>query len=162
LTRYRERAETAGLCLKTSPAPADLPVVMGDQARLSQALAEIVENAITFTHTGGTIVLTAGQIVDADQRWVTVAVRDTGPGMTLEEQEKAFDRFFRGHLAESGHIPGTGLGLSFAQEVLRAHGGRVTLESALNVGSTFTLWMLAEDKEAEENEEGENKSNQNQ
>lgn len=60
-----------------------------------------------------------------------------------------FDRFFRGSLAESGHVPGVGLGLSITQEIMRAHGGRVTVESPsaelrtgeLGQGSTFTLWL---------------------
>ncbi len=53
-----------------------------------------------------------------------------------------FDRFFRGSLAESGHIPGIGLGLSIAQEIMRAHGSRVTVESG-EAGSTFKLWLPA-------------------
>jgi two-component system OmpR family sensor kinase len=72
---------------------------------------------------------------------VTVAVRDTGPGISPEEQRQVFDRFYRGSLAESGHIPGTGLGLSIVEEIMRAHGGRATVESTLDQGSTFTLWL---------------------
>jgi signal transduction histidine kinase len=55
--------------------------------------------------------------------------------------EKIFDRFYRGSLAESGHVPGTGLGLSITQEIVRAHGGRITVESAVGQGSTFTIWL---------------------
>ena len=73
--------------------------------------------------------------------WVTIAVQDAGPGISAEEQEQILDRFFRGNLAESGHVPGTGLGLSIVQEILRAHGGRVAVESEVGVGSTFTLWL---------------------
>ena len=75
------------------------------------------------------------------RRWVTVTVHDTGPGISPEEQERVFDRFFRGSLAESGHVPGTGMGLSIAQKIVRAHGGRVTVESKIGEGSTFTLWL---------------------
>ena len=57
----------------------------------------------------------------ADGRsWVALAVRDTGPGIAPDEQERVFDRFFRGRVADSGHIPGTGLGLSMAQAIVRA------------------------------------------
>jgi two-component system sensor histidine kinase VicK len=49
--------------------------------------------------------------------------------------------FFRGSLAESGHIPGTGLGLSIAQEIVRPHGGQVVVESQEGVGTTFTIWL---------------------
>lgn len=54
-----------------------------------------------------------------------------------------FARFFRGSIAETGHIPGTGLGLSIAQEIVRAHGGYIDVESRVGDGSTFTVWLLA-------------------
>ena len=57
--------------------------------------------------------------------------------LTEEEQERIFDRLFRGSLAASGHVPGSGLGLAMAQEILRAHGGRVTVDSELGRGSIF-------------------------
>jgi len=130
------------------PLPPDLPVVKGDQARLEQALDEVVENAIVFTSglahsvSGGRVTIQVEAVEGEGATWVTVAVQDTGPGIPPEEQEKVFDRFFRGGLAESGHVPGVGLGLSIVQEIMRAHGGRVEMESG-NAGSTFTLWLLA-------------------
>ncbi|MCP4539019.1 MAG: PAS domain S-box protein [Chloroflexi bacterium] len=147
-TRYASQAKTSGLVMTAVSLPSNLPVVKGDQARLEQALAEVVENAIVFTAglaqsaSGGRVTLQV-EAVEADgATWVTVTVQDTGPGIPLEEQEKVFDRFFRGGLAESGHIPGVGLGLSIAQEIMRAHGGRVTVESG-KVGSMFKLWLLS-------------------
>jgi signal transduction histidine kinase len=115
--------------------------VKGDQARLAQALSELVENALIFTPAGGQVTVEAETTKEEGQHWVTIAVRDTGPGISPEEQERLFERFFRGTLAESGHIPGTGLGLSMAQEIMRAHGGRVTVKSQVGEGSTFTLWL---------------------
>jgi PAS domain S-box-containing protein len=141
ITHYQNRAETSGLNLMTTPLPPDIPTVTGDQARLTQAIVELVENAITFTPPGGQVVLEAGTAEDKGRRWLTLAVQDTGPGISPEEQEKVFDRFFRGELAESGHTPGTGLGLSIAQEIVRAHGGRITVESQVGEGSTFTIWL---------------------
>jgi two-component system phosphate regulon sensor histidine kinase PhoR len=79
--------------------------------------------------------------VEAGRKWVTLSVHDTGYGIAREEQERVFDRFFRGRLAESGQIPGTGLGLSLAQEIMHAHGGRITLDSKIGVGTVFTLWL---------------------
>ena len=136
VTRYQSQAQASGLTLVAEPVPPDLPTVKGDQARLSQALGELVENAVIFTPAGGQVTVEARAV---EEDWVTVAVRDTGPGISPEEQEQVFDRFYRGSLAESGHVPGTGLGLSIAQEIMRAHGGRVTVESKLGEGSTFTL-----------------------
>ncbi len=156
VTRYQGRAEASGLTLVAKPIPPDLPAVKGDQARLSRALREIVENAIIFTPTGGRVTMDAGTVEDEGRLWVTIVVRDTGPGISPEEQERVFDRFYRGSLAESGHVPGTGLGLSIAQEIMRAHGGRVTVESpstglrtgAVGKGSTFRMWLLPEEREA--------------
>ncbi len=147
VARYSSRAQAAGLSLVARPVPAGLPAVKGDQSRLFQALEEIVENAIRFAPADGQVELEAGSILDQapgdQQHWVTISVHDTGPGISPEEQERVFDRFFRGSLAESGHIPGTGLGLSIAQEIMQAHGGRVTVESRCvpGQGCTFTLWL---------------------
>ena len=141
VARYQSQAEASGLSLKVKPIPHDLPAVKGDQARLAQALSELVENALIFTPAGGQVTVEAETTKEEGQHWVTIAVRDTGPGISPEEQERLFERFFRGTLAESGHIPGTGLGLSMAQEIMRAHGGRVTVKSQVGEGSTFTLWL---------------------
>jgi PAS domain S-box-containing protein len=149
ITRFHDQAEASGLTLVTTPIPPDLPVIKGDQARLFQALKEIVENAIIFTPAGGQVTVDVETVEDEGWSWVTITVRDTGPGISPAEQERVFDRFFRGSLAESGHVPGTGLGLSIAYEIMRAHGGRVTVESPsaelrtgeLGQGSAFTLWL---------------------
>jgi signal transduction histidine kinase len=114
---------------------------------LTQALNELVENALTFTPAGGQVTVAAGTTVAEGQPWATVSVRDTGPGIPSEEREKVFDRFFRGRLAESGTVPGTGLGLSIAQEIVRAHGGKVTVQSEVGQGTAFTLWLRASELE---------------
>ena len=141
VARYQSQAQEAGLTLTVEPVPPELPAVEGDPQRLTQALAKLVENAITFMPPGGRVTLEAGTAEEEGQRWVTVAVRDTGPGIASEEQEHIFERLHRGSLADSGHIPGTGLGLSIAQEIARTHGGRLTVESELGQGSAFTLWL---------------------
>ena len=112
-------------------------------AGLLQALGEVLENALVFTPAGEEITVEAGS---DGQVWATIAVTDTGPGIPPDEQDKVFDRFFRGHLTEAGDIPGTGLGLSIAHEILLAHGGRITVESG-ETGSTFRLWLPADDAE---------------
>ncbi len=141
IARYEAQAKAAGLKLSAAPAPGPTNVVKGDLSLLVQALGELIENAVTFTPSGGQVVVEEGIIREAGQKWAVVSVRDTGPGISAEEQERVFDRFYRGGLAESGHVAGTGLGLSIVQEIMRAHGGRVTVDSALDVGSSFTLWL---------------------
>jgi PAS domain S-box-containing protein len=142
LAHYQERARAAGLSLAAAPLPSSLPAVRGDQARLTQALKEVVENAVVFTPSGGYVTLQAEAVEGDGQTWVAMSVRDTGPGIPLQEQDRVFDRFFRGSLVDPGHIRGTGLGLCIVQEIIRAHGGHVTVESG-ETGSTFTLRLPA-------------------
>jgi len=144
VTRFQNRANVAALSLAAKSMPPDVPVVMGDLARLTQALNELVENAVIFTEPGGQVTIEVGTTEMDGRHWVMIAVRDTGPGILPEDQERVFERFFRGQLASSGHIPGTGLGLSIAEEIMRAHGGRLTVESQLGEGSIFTLWLPGE------------------
>jgi PAS domain S-box-containing protein len=151
LERYREEARAKGLVLEAAVG-ADAPeTVMGDEPRLVQALGELIENGVHFTPAGGWVMLRAGSVERDVRRWATIAVHDSGPGVPQAEQERIFERFFRGHLAEAGDIPGTGLGLSIAQQIAQAHGGRVTVESGRSDwqsdqprpggGSVFTLWL---------------------
>jgi two-component system cell cycle sensor histidine kinase/response regulator CckA len=146
---YQEQARASELTLEIAPQLPEHLVVNGDQARLAQALGELLENAITFTPLGGQVTLEAEETTENGSTWITLTVRDTGPGIPDEEQDKVFDRFFRGSIVAAGTIPGTGLGLSIAQEIVRAHGGRVTMESEEGKGSTFVIWLpLAEGDEA--------------
>jgi two-component system sensor histidine kinase VicK len=70
-----------------------------------------------------------------------MSVQDTGPGIPADEQPYVFERFFRGGMSESGNIPGTGLGLSIAEAIVKAHGGRIIVESLVGMGSTFTVFL---------------------
>jgi signal transduction histidine kinase len=125
--------------------PTDLPVVQGDRTLLGRALEEIVENAIVFTLPGGCVSVETKVIEDERRAWVAISVQDTGIGISPEEQERIFDRFFRGSMAKSRRVHGAGLGLSIAQEIVRAHGGRITVQSQQGNGSTFTIQLpLAE------------------
>jgi signal transduction histidine kinase len=141
LAAHQRQATAAEVTLESEPVPVGLQAVMGDQARLSQALRELINNAITFTPHGGEVTVAAGTAEREGERWVAIAVRDSGVGIPSSEQERVFDRFYRGSAADSGHVPGSGLGLSIVREIMRTHGGRVTVESREGEGSTFTLWL---------------------
>jgi two-component system cell cycle sensor histidine kinase/response regulator CckA len=141
VNRFQSQAEASGLNLVAAHPPPDLPMVKGSPIWLNQALEEIVDNALIFTPSGGRVTIETKVAQDQDRMWATITVQDTGPGISSIEQENVFDRFFRGELAESGHVPGTGLGLSIAQEIVQAHGGRVTLKSNPGVGTAFTAWL---------------------
>lgn len=149
LDRYSQNAQTADITLALGrTAPTEL-FIQGDRGRLLDALGKIVNNALKFTPAGGYITLHTAVVRQDEREWATLSVQDTGPGIPPDEQGKVFERFFQGRLAESGHTPGTGLGLSFAWEVLRAHGGRITLDSPTDQGLTVTLWLPLTVKAAE-------------
>jgi PAS domain S-box-containing protein len=141
IERYADRAAAAGLTLRALPLPSALPEVKGDAEALATALGELVENAINFTPAGGEVAIEMATAETNGVRSVTIAVRDTGPGLEREEREHVFERFFRGRHAAAGHIPGSGLGLSIAQEIVHAHGGDISVSSAVQAGSTFTVWL---------------------
>ena len=115
----------------------DQALVWGDRERLHQVLLNLTDNAIKYTPEGGLITLS----LENDDGWVKVAVSDTGIGISPEEQEHIFERFFRVDKARSRELGSSGLGLSIVQWIAQAHDGRVTVKSTPNVGSTFTLWL---------------------
>jgi two-component system phosphate regulon sensor histidine kinase PhoR len=141
MARYDDQAAASDLVLVAEPVPGDLPSVQGDLARLIQALDELVQNAVFFTPSGGQVTIEVKTAEAEGQPWVVIAVHDTGPGIPPDEQPRVFERFFRGSLAESGHVPGAGLGLAIVQEIMELHQGFVDFASTEGVGSTFRLWL---------------------
>ena len=106
-----------------------------------QALSNLVGNAIRFTPAGGKVVLSTGTEEAEGRTWATVTVADTGMGIPEDELPHIFDRFFRGEKPRSMQLTGTGMGLAIVEEIVELHGGRVTVQSQVNVGSTFTVWL---------------------
>jgi two-component system OmpR family sensor kinase len=115
----------------------DQAMVMGDQERLRQVLLNLAENAVKYTLDGGTVTLS----LENRENWVTVSVSDTGIGIKPEQQQAIFERFFRTDKARSRELGGSGLGLSIVQSIAQAHGGKITVSSVPNEGSTFVLWL---------------------
>ncbi len=123
-------------------------VVALDRQRITQALVQLVANAVRFTAPRAVIAL--GGSVGPDGRELRLWVRDTGTGITAEDRERIFERFGRGH--RSGHgspeetvrLPehdGAGLGLAIVAAIAEAHHGRIELDSTPGLGSTFTLCL---------------------
>jgi len=136
--RFRDRFAAAAIHLWRPCIPPGFPEPMGDEARLTQALYEIVENALLFTPRGGRVAIDVEVAEENGESAAVIKVRDTGPGIPRDEQAAVFDRFFRGQLAASGQTPGTGLGLSIVQAIVEAHGGRILVQSSPS-GSTFEI-----------------------
>ncbi len=111
-----------------------------DSTRLKQILMNLLGNAIKFTPEGGRIELAAQQIGDI----VRIEVRDSGPGIPPEEQQRIFDAFYRLCQSEKG-AEGTGLGLAITRRLVELHGGQLGIESQLGSGSCFyfTLPVVA-------------------
>ncbi|MGE3540038.1 MAG: two-component system histidine kinase PnpS [Candidatus Tectimicrobiota bacterium] len=102
---------------------------------LEQALANLLDNAITYSKPEGQVWINAQQEAEA----LVIAVRDTGPGIAREHLDRIFERFYRVDKARSREHGGTGLGLAIVKHIAQVHGGQVTVASTVGQGSTFTL-----------------------
>ena len=131
---YAEQAKDKKLVLKMN-LPPKLPAIKADREKLSVALHNMVGNALKYTPAPGTVMIS----VLIDKTMLTVEVQDSGIGISEEDQKKVFDKFYRAKDPRVSKIVGTGLGLTLAREVIRLHGGDITVESELNKGSAFTL-----------------------
>ena len=109
--------------------------VNADPDRLRQVLSNLLDNAIKYNTDGGSITLSASR----DGAWANVAVADTGIGIPEHALPRIFERFYRVDKARSRELGGTGLGLSIVKHIVEAHGGRVSVESRTQQGSTFFL-----------------------
>ena len=126
------RAEEAGVTLVVEVAEPEIEA-HGDERRIKQVLVNLLNNAVKFTPTGGTVSVRAWR----DELGIRVAVADTGVGIADDDQERVFEDFRQVGSAELAK-EGTGLGLALAKRFLELHGGTIRLESTLGVGSTFT------------------------
>jgi two-component system, OmpR family, sensor kinase len=108
--------------------------VLGDTTRLIQVMMSLVDNALTYINTGGTVTLS----VEVHDTAAHLVVRDTGIGIASEDVAHIFERFYRADPARSRATGNSGLGLSIADWVVRAHGGSIDVESQVGLGSTFT------------------------
>lgn len=117
-----------------------VPVVVGDAGRLRQVVSNVVVNALRHTPDTAHVWVT----VDEEGDTAVVVVRDDGPGMAPEDAARAFERFHRADESRTrGEGGGSGLGLAIVDELVRAHGGTVTLDTAPGVGATFTVRLPA-------------------
>jgi two-component system sensor histidine kinase SenX3 len=117
-------------------------VLTGDAAALSTLTRNLLDNAIRYTDEGGHITLQIQTAEDSAGRgFAMLSVQDDGMGVPAADQSRIFERFYRVDKARSRDTGGTGLGLSIVRHVAESHGGKVTLESTLGVGSTFTVTL---------------------
>jgi heavy metal sensor kinase len=111
--------------------------IVGDKVRLRQLFLNLVDNAVKYTPIGGAVTLT----VEQQNGTALFRVTDTGIGIPPADVEKIFDRFYRVDKARSRDLGGTGLGLSIAKWITGIHRGKITVESEVDKGSTFTVHL---------------------
>ncbi len=111
--------------------------VYGDETQLTSMFTNLVDNAVQYTPPGGRVEVVGG----SEGSEIVVSITDTGIGIPEGKIPRIFERFYRVDKARSKATGGTGLGLSIVRHVAQNHGGRVTVESAPNEGSTFTVFL---------------------
>ncbi len=127
-------AESKGVLLATQPADQELRV-LADAEELRSLFNNLVDNAINYTQTGGSV--TIGW--STDDGLARIDIIDTGIGIPLEHQPRIFERFYRVDKARSREVGGTGLGLSIVKHLAQVFGGTVDVDSEFGKGSTFTV-----------------------
>ena len=111
--------------------------IRGDRSALAQAIGNLLDNAIKYTHAGGQVSLD----VRSDDREARVTVEDTGIGIEPRHHERIFERFYRVDRARSRELGGTGLGLAIVKHAVQRHGGRITLHSQPGRGTRFSIQL---------------------
>jgi signal transduction histidine kinase len=118
--------------------PASLGTIHADQTRFRQSLLNLASNANKFTEKG-TITIAAHQGQETGRDWITVAVADTGIGMTPDQMGKLFQEFSQASSSTASKYGGTGLGLAISKRFCQMMGGDITVESEPGRGSIFTI-----------------------
>ena len=134
----RYRVEKEKMRLRTDIAP-DLPPVRMDENAMTLVVLNLVDNAVKYAAEGKEIEVRLYRTPGG----VTLSVKDRGPGIPVDEQPRIFERFYRARTARDRNVRGSGIGLALVKHIVEAHGGRLAVESAAGVGSTFTVALPA-------------------
>lgn len=118
-----------------------LSKISADPRLLTQALSNLITNAIHYTPVKGKILVRTQTQTREEKKFVTICVQDTGYGINPDEMPMIFDRFYRGEASHKTDAPGTGLGLAIAEEIISQFNGWIEVESSPGKGSTFTVWI---------------------
>lgn len=137
IARHRERAAARRVSVLTNLQEGC--VVIGDQSQLTDAVSNLIANAIAYSDENSRVAVSCRRLRTRDDEYVELSVADNGIGIRAEDQERIFERFYRVDEARSRETGGTGLGLSIVRLIAAAHRGTVKLWSQIDSGSTFSL-----------------------
>jgi signal transduction histidine kinase len=121
--------------------PGDLPPTMADAGAITSAIQNLISNAIKYSPAGTSIRIEARAGRGKAGPEIQIAVRDEGEGIAASDLRHIFDPFYRGSGVRDAQVEGSGLGLNLVRQVIEAHGGRVSVDSAPGKGSTFVLYL---------------------
>jgi len=145
---FSSQLAAKNICLTKNIALDPSLIVLGDSHKLLQVVVNLISNAVKFTPKGGTIMLTVDERRSSsphiishcnDQVELVFSVKDSGIGMTEEEQQRIFDRFSQANKMVTSQYGGSGLGLSICRNLVQLMGGDITVQSQISKGSTFTF-----------------------
>jgi len=133
---FKRQAAEKGISLSVEH-PSRPPTVRADALRLDEVLYNLIANAIKYTPKGGSVSLSAGR----NDGLASIRVDDSGPGIAEAERAMVFERFYRTDKSRAQDSGGRGLGLSIAQEIVKAHGGSIRVEGSRLGGSSFVVTL---------------------
>jgi two-component system phosphate regulon sensor histidine kinase PhoR len=136
LAKVRPQVEEKRLALEVT-LPEKMPEPELDKDKIATVLVNLLGNAVKYTAPNGRVAFR----VNITDKQIEISVEDTGVGIAADELDKVFEKFYRSSDPRVQEQTGTGLGLALSQEVVRLHGGKITVESEINKGSTFSMTL---------------------
>ncbi|MBW1886957.1 MAG: response regulator [Deltaproteobacteria bacterium] len=133
---HNAKAQAKNIRLELTPL-SKLPPVLANRHNMEEVLSNLITNAVNYTPEGGSITVSA----TVEGHYLCVGVMDTGIGMTKEDVDRIFDRFYRVKNDKTRFITGTGLGLPIVKSIMDAHNGMIRVESTPDQGSSFYVYI---------------------
>ncbi len=133
---HSPKAQTKGITLALTSLP-ELPPILANRMNMEELLSNLISNAINYTPENGRVTVSA----ETDGDFIRIQVADTGIGIAPEDQGQIFNRFYRVKNEKTRYIIGTGLGLPIVKSIVEAHNGRILVESEVDSGTTFSIFL---------------------
>jgi len=142
---YREEAGKKNIKLEFKKPKKKLPKIILDVEKMKLTIQNLLDNAVKYTPAGGRVIVS----LKLGKKEIEFSIKDTGVGISKEQQERVFTKFFRGANIMRMETEGTGLGLFIAKNIIEAHGGKIWFESKEGKGTTFYFTLPSEEEFAE-------------